>query len=147
MINLTKTRSLLHNGDDLIPLKMALGKIGSSVAGLAALGAALAAPEKADAQDVVLAAAENPEIAAIMADFRTCVDGAIAATDPQLVPDVDDATRKLVFDTMVDLCDSSRSAQMRTHAANQRITDADERAEEITRSIIEGAKAEVGIKS
>ncbi len=140
MKNLTKTRTWLHNGIDLIPLKMALGKIGSSVAGLAALGAAFAAPEKADAQDVILANAESPQVAAIMEDFRACVDGAIAVTAPSVAPDIDDATRKLVFDTMVDQCDRSRVAQLGTYAAEQRMEDR-------TNAIIAGAKEEAGIKS
>ena len=68
------------------------------------------------------------------------MDGAIAATDPELVPGVDDATRKLVFDTMVEGCEGIQEAQLRG-------AEADARAEEITRSIIEGAKREVGIES
>ena len=43
-----------------------------------------------------------------MDQFRACVDGAVVATDPDLVPGVDADTRKLVFDTMVEGCEEIR---------------------------------------
>ena len=138
MINLTKITLRLYNGLDIIPYIMGGGQLVFGAALAAGLGAAA---EQVDAQEnTVLAAAESPAVEAILKEFRQCVDGAITATDPKLVPGVDDATRTLVFNTMVEGCEGIKSAQLKGAAA-------DARAEEITRSIIEGAKAEVGIKS
>lgn len=144
---LTNSPTHLYNGVDSIPNIMAFGKIGFAVAGAAAL-TTLSFQDSAEAQDnTVLAAAESPQLQAVIAEYRQCIDGAVAATDPKLVPGVDDATRKLVFDTMVEGCESIKQSGVRILAAQQRIETADREIDAITRSIIEGAKAEVGIKS
>ena len=145
MINLTYSSIRLYNTVDLIPYIMGGRQLVFGAALAAGLGAAA---EQVEAQDkTVLAAAESPQLQAVIAEYQQCVDGAVAATDPELVPDVDDVTRKLVFDTMVEGCESIKQSGVRILAAQQRIGTADREIDAITRSIIEGAKAEVGIKS
>lgn len=117
-----------------------------SVAGVVALGV-LAVPEWTDAQEVRLATAEPTVIVTIINDFRACVDGAVAVTRPSVAPNIDDATRNLVFDTMVESCDAIRDAQIAGLNARQKSATLDAEMEARTDAIINGAKAELGIKS
>jgi len=81
---------------------------------------------------------EDAAVVAILEDFRTCVSEAAAVTTPEIVPDM--SVRQTAFETIVQSCKGSRDARLRGVAA-------DARAEEITNSIIKGAKAEIGLGS
>lgn len=107
----------------------------------AALFAALAMPDGAEAQDgkQLLAAYEEPShIEEVIDRFRACVDEATAITTPETLPDP--KLRADVFGGMVDQCEELKTAEVRILNANASI-------EARTRSIIEGAKRENDIPS
>ena len=87
----------------------------------------------------------SQEVTAIVEKYRTCVDEAVAVTTPELIPDA--AVRKIAFETLVEGCNDLKDVRLAGLSARQRSAAADARAEEITRSIIEGAKAEIDIGS
>jgi len=92
----------------------------------------------AHAEDLKLAGPKNAAVVTILDDFRTCISEAAAVTTPEIVPDKN--VRKIAFETIVESCKGSRDAKLRGAAA-------DARAEDITNSIINGAKAEIGLGS
>ena len=140
MINLTKFRQFLRLRVDPAPFIMNFGKIGSGVVLGLTLAAALINPEGVTAQDKKLLAVmpENPTVAAIVANYKRCVDEAAAVTTPEMIPDP--VICRMGFDAIVEECDGIKDAQLKG-------LELDARMEARTNAIIAGAKKEIGLES
>ena len=98
-----------------------------------------AQPTSVNAQEKsVPAVVESQEVTAIVEKYRTCVAEAVAVTTPELIPDK--AVRKVAFETLVEGCDKIKKLRLRSAAL-------DAEMEARTKAIINGAKAELGLKS
>lgn len=139
--NLTKARILVDNGREVIPSKMGLGKLGSSLGALAIGAAVSAMPAKAEAQEVTRNDTQFPEVTpvtyeipatvqAALDEYRSYLEEAAAVTTPEIIPDRD--VRELGFNVLAEQCEEGRELNLENIAIKQRIAETDRRIAELT---------------
>ncbi len=120
MINLTKTRTWLHNGIDLIPLKMALGKIGSGAVGaLMAFGAVGEAA--ADGHEALVERIDPAVLEQIQANYQACVQDALKGSDWDGNFRIEGEEAAFYHNEALPLCDDRAESQLNIAVAEQRI--------------------------
>lgn len=134
MINLTKTRSWLHNGIDLIPLKMALGKIGSSVVG-AVMAFGTVGEAAADGHEALVERIDPAVLEQIQANYQICVQDALKGSDWDGNFRIEGEEAAFYHNEALPLCDESAESQLNIAISEQQIAHANARIANANESI------------
>lgn len=136
MINLTKTRSWLHNRIDLISLEMALGKIGSGAVG-AFMALGVVGEAAADGHDALVDRIDPAVLEQIQSNYQACVQDALKGSDWDGNFRIEGEEAQHYHSFALPSCDRSAESQLNTALAGQQIAQAQAEQDEITRNLMD----------